>query len=488
MSTGRRVMVVGLEALDLALLGRLMAAGRLPNLARTAEEWQHATVASDGHALSGSVWASFAAGTGPGDHGQFYSRQWVPGEARYAAEGERDFGYEPFWAALRGTGKRSVVLDVPDTPAIRAPGFRSFYGWGVAHDVPDSSWPASFLKEVRQTAGRHPIGPDPVMPLDGSGKLALARTAASGIARRMELLIRTAGAGDWELMIAALPELHTAGHYLSAAEQLSARSTNEDAIAFVLGHFDRRWPRLVEAAGSDCDIYLFSPHGMIPGTGTGMFAGALLRAFEGRAEDEAGRRGDVISLIRDLLPTRLRLAIWNALPVEARHRRLGRGAPPTGALFEVLHDINASYRANLRGRERDGFLEAEEARAMLVRLGEYLAGVTGESGGAAFEQIWMAERDAPGRHSDWLPDLMGVTRAGHYSPGALLTPDGSRLAEPRSAVHNGIHTGEGYVYFRAAGGGRLVRGSVDVREFAPTLLERLGVEPLTDFDGAPFVT
>ena len=34
--------------------------------------------------------------------------------------------------------------------------------------------------------------------------------------------------------------------------------------------------------------------------------------------------------------------------------------------------------------------------AMLAQLGEYLAGVTGESGEAAFQQIWMAKRDAPG--------------------------------------------------------------------------------------------
>ncbi|MGK2964197.1 MAG: alkaline phosphatase family protein [Tepidiformaceae bacterium] len=489
MSTAeRRVMLVGLEALDLALLARLIAAGRLPNLARTAEEWRRATVRSDGHILSGSVWASFAAGAGPGEHGLFYSRHWVAAEARYAPEGYPEFGFEPFWGALRGTGKRSVVLDVPDTPSVEAPGFRSFYGWGVAHDVPDTSWPRNFLAVVRRTAGNHPLGPDPVVALDGRGKLAVARMAASGIARRMELLIRTAGTRDWDLMIAALPELHTAGHYLSAPERLSAKSTNEDAIAFALEHFDRRWPRLVDAAGEDCDIYLFSPHGMIPGTGTGMFAGALLRAFEGRTGAALAQQRDAISMIRDLLPHRLRLALWNALPVSVRHRRLGRGEPPTTAMFDVLHDLNASYRANLLGRERDGFVDPGDAAAMLLEFGEYLEGVTGESGEGAFQQIWMAERDAPGGHSDWLPDMVAVTRAGHHSPGVLIAPDGTRLDEPRSRVHNGIHTGEGYLYFRPAGGGQLARETVDVRDFAPTVLGRLGVEPDRDFDGAPFVT
>jgi predicted AlkP superfamily phosphohydrolase/phosphomutase len=70
-SQARRVVVLGLDGLDPGITEQMMAAGRLPNLARLREQGTYRPLATTCPAMSPVAWSSFSTGTGPGRHGIF---------------------------------------------------------------------------------------------------------------------------------------------------------------------------------------------------------------------------------------------------------------------------------------------------------------------------------------------------------------------------------------------------------------------------------
>ena len=70
-SGGKRVIVLGIDGLDHALLERFMAEGRLPNFARLARDGDFAPLRTTMPPLSPVAWSTFITGLDPGGHGIF---------------------------------------------------------------------------------------------------------------------------------------------------------------------------------------------------------------------------------------------------------------------------------------------------------------------------------------------------------------------------------------------------------------------------------
>ena len=67
----KRVIVIGLDGLEPAIVEPMLAAGELPNLARLRGRGGFATVATTSPAQTPVAWSTFATGTNPGGHGIF---------------------------------------------------------------------------------------------------------------------------------------------------------------------------------------------------------------------------------------------------------------------------------------------------------------------------------------------------------------------------------------------------------------------------------
>ena len=66
-----RVIVIGLDGLEPSIVGPMLDAGELPNLARMRERGGFSTVATTTPAQTPVAWSTFATGTNPGGHGIF---------------------------------------------------------------------------------------------------------------------------------------------------------------------------------------------------------------------------------------------------------------------------------------------------------------------------------------------------------------------------------------------------------------------------------
>lgn len=101
---GTRLLVVGLDGLDPALVDRLLAEGRLPNLRRLIERGSRAQIPVDAPVLSPVIWTTVATGRPLEMHG---IRDWTVDGRPVASTDRRVAAY---WNLFPGFGLRAATV------------------------------------------------------------------------------------------------------------------------------------------------------------------------------------------------------------------------------------------------------------------------------------------------------------------------------------------------------------------------------------------
>ena len=490
-----RVVMIALDALQSEAFAQLMQAGRLPNLAKFAGGAERLDVRSDGETLHGSLWPTFASGTGPGTHGVYFWTQWLAEEMRYVRNSHEAFSFEPFWFPIARAGHQLTLLDVPYVPLARFPGSNQVAGWGTHDEVEPGAWPEGYGGEFRKRFGKHPLEFDTVEPQSNKDKLKMVREMRDGVgirAKAFEQLLRERPAG---FALCVFGETHKASHYLSSAQELAPGVTNVDAMAQILEPLDEAWPRIEAAAGPGANLVLFALHGTVEQIDFSATLGTqVLSIALGKEAAEGVTKPDMLRRVRNILPASLHRSIWRRVPARWRAAREGSRSGSISdvahdALFRVAHDGNLGLRMNLRGRERDGIVSAKEGAAALAQL-EALAGeFTVADGRPAFAGLWRSEQEAPGPRSHRLPDALLVSNPNVTATDTIARADGPTLHTDEPEARNGIHNGRGFSYFRPAAGDQIAfrSKSIDIREFAPAIQQIFGLEPSGDLEKASFL-
>ncbi|MBI5948001.1 MAG: alkaline phosphatase family protein [Chloroflexi bacterium] len=491
MTEPRRVLLVALDSLDFSLLDKFMAAGKLPNLAAFAEGTTRLGVTSNGADFHGSIWSTFAAGAGPGYHGRYWWAQWMAGEDRVVRNEHPALQFEPFWAPLAESGHRVVLVDVPYVPVVEHPGVRTVMGWGTHDELTARSHPAPLLKSIRRQYGRHPLAFDTMHSLAPAQKLRMARAMREGTAMRCRLLEDYASRRDWDLFAIHFSEIHKAGHYLALPQQLTPKVDNEGAMLAILRPFDAAWPRIVEAAGEDCDIFLMALHGMSGQRDFTDLGHQITRLAQGLPPVPEVAPPDLIRRVRDLLPLSVQEAIWRYVPAKVRANRFNalamRGFGPDDRVLIVPIDGATAIRLRLQGRERGGLVTPEEGEALIARVAELARGFTVDGAELAFEPLARPPQRYPGRNAHHLPDALLPTNPELPAADSVRDAEGRILTSDSAEIRNGRHTGRGFCFFRPGTAASVLRAEVDCLDFAPTLLSRFGVDPMPHFEGQSFL-
>jgi predicted AlkP superfamily phosphohydrolase/phosphomutase len=156
-------------------------------------------------------------------------------------------------------------------------------------------------------------------------------------------------------------------------------------------------------------------------------------------------------------------------------------------LFVLEGDCAVALRVNLQGREKLGVVPGGETQAALADLWAELGRYSTESGERPFVDMVLTSDAYSGARTDLLPDAMLLYNPNVVRTRELTRDDGHvvRLTNPES--RNGIHTGQGFCFFRPADDVRPKQDTVDNLDFAPTVLERLGVTPADRLQGTTFL-
>ncbi len=244
----------------------------------------------------------------------------------------------------------------------------------------------------------------------------------SAPARTANAVIDLLASETFELLWLNFSVAHKAGHHLwdpaSVVEEELSTDTEQslrDGLAEVYRAIDGAMGRVLQALPENTDVIAFSPTGMGPNTSRGDLLPAMLAAvLPGKARHGSsaggGLRAPVWSL-RSSIPASWRSWIARALPdqvVADLTTRLYLRADWSRTRAVAVPGENKGYiRLNLKGREREGIVDAASADALTQSIVDGLLTFRDPDGSATIVRVARMSELANGHaYSDRLPDLV----------------------------------------------------------------------------------
>ncbi|PYM76655.1 MAG: hypothetical protein DME10_00340 [Candidatus Rokuibacteriota bacterium] len=155
-----KLLLIGLDSVDSALVRRWAGEGHLPTMARLLASGAVAPIVTPEAVLEGGVWPTFLTSQSPATHGMFAYQQLKRGtyDLEVALHADR-LPVPPFWEHLSRAGKRVTIIDAPFARTAKRLNGMQVTNWG-AHDAwswARSSYPASLIDDLVRRFGDHPV-------------------------------------------------------------------------------------------------------------------------------------------------------------------------------------------------------------------------------------------------------------------------------------------------------------------------------------------
>ena len=417
------VLAIGIDAAEISLVERWIDEGCLPALRKLKQEGGYGPLASTAEWLVGSPWPSFYTSTPPSEHGMYHYLVWRPDRMATERPSMDWMPLKPFWRGLGALGKRVIAVDIPLAYAPEPFDGIEIAGWAT-HEViePPASFPPELLEKVTRRFGKPPFANEETYLLSASELLSVRDQCIRTTEMVAELSMTLMEEEPWDLFLVGFAAAHRGGHQLwdltgVAGEVLPDQvSEVEDALKQVYIACDRAIGRLIEKAGCDTTVLVFSLHGMGPNASRS----DLLREMLDRIlaeDDNTANPAPATRLskkLRALLPIRFRSWVKNRLPITAQDRltlfwRTGGIDWQTTRAFAAFCDLDGYVRINLKGREAQGIVEpGKEYHDLCEKIADGLATFVDEDTGQAIvDRVGYLDTIYPtGSMRKHLPDLM----------------------------------------------------------------------------------
>lgn len=487
-------LAIGIDAADGRLVRRLAGEGHLPSLARLAAHGRWGTVTSPAPLGSGAVWPTFTTGLPPEAHGLYGEYAWDASAMRLRRPSFDQL--DPFWRRMVDAGSRVAVVDVPFAPVLGHTRLVEIADWG-AHDWMGGATvvrPAALEEALGDLLReRHPLVAgrvDTDGPGDVEGLRHVARSLVAGARMRGALAARLLDAAPSDLLLVVFTEAHRASHLLwhtldashPAWEELPEHLPADvmSGLVDVFRAIDEQVGRLVEAAGPDAPVVVFSLHGMQPARGIPSLLNDVLerwgfatrrRWWQRSARETAGT---LARAAKRRVPSTLKSAYYRNVPKSVT-LQLAQPSIPVPAwdwartrAFSLPTDQHGWIRLNLRGRESAGAVSAADYDATCRELRAGLMSLETTAGEPLVRDV-VITAEPSGEPPAVLPDLVV-----HWSTATWRAR--VRVADPAlESVPVGLkfvsqHDDDGF--YLAAGEG--FEGCPEVVE-AASLGERIGL-------------
>jgi len=269
-----KILIIGLDAATMDLIGPWVEAGHLPALEKLMSEGARARLISTPNMHSASAWTSILTGLNPGRHGLFVfsDRDYATGRLQFFKGGDR-VG-ETIASHLARHNLTSGFLNVPMTyPADETEGGFMISGLDAPALNENAFRPAELRSEIFQRFPDYSFAPEGLGDLMKSGRIADAtdawlrlietQTAAAEYmieSHTTDFFMTVYTASDW------------AGHnlwkYINVINTTEANdSTLGGAMLRIYRALDSAIARLLRYTDDQTHVYIISDHGMGPHTG-----------------------------------------------------------------------------------------------------------------------------------------------------------------------------------------------------------------------------
>ena len=409
------IAILVFDSVSVAVRDRMLDSGKLPHLASLVEDGRRHSLETPARDFAAGAFYTLYSGVELGDHGIFYPFQWSPGDQRVRPAGR--FPAPPaVWERLAGTGRRSLVIDPYECrPPVSFDG-KLISGWGFEERVVLPRWsrPRGTGRALARSMGRGPNATEIFGAPSVSRLLELRRRLVEAPARVARAATSMLERERFDLVWLTFSAAHLAGHQFWDTSQISDRVNGdrraelERALEDVYVAVDDALGRVLAALPEDADVIACSAVGMDVNTSRadllpGMVS-AVLSGGAGPASSGAAWR------LRSAIPAGFRGAVSRSLParaaLELTARIESRGIEP-GLTRAFAHpaDNQGYVRFNLRGREREGAVDAADADALEEEISEGLRSFRDPDGAPAVSAVERPDAYR-GVHAERLPDLV----------------------------------------------------------------------------------
>jgi len=482
----RPALVLGLDGATFDVIHPLVAAGRLPTLARMLAEGAAAPLPSTVPAMTFPAWSALLTGRSPGEHGLFDFTQKVPGRYRVAFTNATHRAGTTLFRRVADAGGAVLALGMPTTfppealPGLQVCGFDAPVSRGTNdRSVSDPD----LYARVASTAGPWMV-PDLDEGASGDAwheralEVLLARIARKQ-AFALEALARLRAQGDDPtLMCVVFSESDTVCHHFwrdhdpaSPRHDPAAPARRRDAVALVYERLDEACGALREAFGRKRPCIVVSDHGAGGAARRVVHlnrrlerCGLLTRRPRGGLEPWARRARD--TALR-LLPAGAAEAVFRrfrpaAARVESAARFGGFDWSATAAFSEEVNTQPGVW-INLAGREAAGCVPAADYEATRDRVIAALRDWTLAGGQPVIARARRREDVYTGAFVDRAPEIVVelgdedgyllslVATPWDRDPEPVRTLEDDELAGGRGRGMNGTHRSSG-VWIETGGG------------------------------------
>jgi predicted AlkP superfamily phosphohydrolase/phosphomutase len=434
------VAVIGLDGVGLPLVQDLVARGLVPNLAALAAGGTMAPMRSSIPTISSVSWTGFMTGKNPGKHGVYGFTDVKPGTLSLFFPNFGNVRGDTLWDIAGRAGKRSLVLNIPNTYPARPLEGLLVSGF-VAVKLERAVHPPALA--ARLTADGYRIDVD-YQNADQRPEAFFEDLRATLEARR-RVYLRLLKEERWDLFIGVFTECDRLHHYFWS-QYVDAAAPHHARFLDFYRRLDEVIGELVAALPRDIPLFVVADHGHTL-IHREFYPNAWLRA-EG--------------LLRFTVEKPKGLA----------------DVDPATKVFVL--DPGRVY-VHRRGRFPLGSVTDAEAPELIERVRAGLLGLRDPSpdapaGGRPVPRVFARDEVYHGGALDAAPDLVVDFADGYDPKGALARTE----VFGRSAL-TGMHTYADSLFLVNRPG--VPTDGLDIVDLAPTLLTLLGVPPPADMDG-----
>ncbi len=418
-----RVLMVMVDAMSLQFAQAHLDA--LPVLRGMMKDGALSELSSPAAHMSASVWPTFASGEDPGVHGHYYPFQWCADAMRFKRTSKMDwidkFHFEPFWHSLARRGVKSIALDAGFTLDPAKSPCLEIFNWSFQSSGAATSTDRTLLAEIKRRFGRRPIGKEVPVPKSLAQSRRIRDSMIDAMRRKTDATLFLMEREDWRFFVVGYYEIHRAGHNLLVVDGDFGSQADKEALLEVYKAQDRELGRLLQKVDDGrTTILLMALHGMAANRAQDHFLDEILARLNAAFAKERGesapakRKPGLIARLRAHVPYRLQYALAEALGEDVQdfvvNRTLLGGIDfARTPSFRCASGGEAFIRFNIKGRESDGYFDADGAaladyrRWLIAELMKIKVAATGEP---LFGDILDAHRLFPGARTERIPDLI----------------------------------------------------------------------------------
>ena len=496
-----KVIFIGLDAAEPALLRKWAAEGLLPNIRRLEEQGVAGAVRVPAGMGNGATWPTFFTGVNPGRHGRYFYRQFERSSYQFVQfNDDTDLRHEPFWLQLSAAGRKCAVVDVTHAP------LRAFNGVQIAdwitHDrgLPARSHPPQLIDEITERYGADPSNGNTdvygIRPSDDCARLRdqIVERARMKTALGCDLLQREA----WDAFLIVYHDAHDLCHQCwhlhdptHPAHDAAWVRRHGDPFKQLFMELDRGVGELMKHAGADAVTMVFTGPGMEPNYNGNDLLDKVLEKLENAYTGKQPTLSDRMrAAYHRLIPEDIRaqLHLRKRVGVAAATDESARPALSYRKFFAVPHNQNAgAVRFNLVGRDPFGVVRpGTEYETLRQRLIADLRQIVNVNGGApVIKDIIDVAQNCDGEQRDDMPDLLLLwSRAAPI--GTVRSELIGRVSEKDISSRSGDHTQNSVLWVAGSGIQGHIPTHARTEDLAPSIAQLLGVE-LIDVDGTSLV-